>query len=36
MNQVALSMIYASQNGYIKNVIEVKDIKVMAEKAASC
>ena len=33
MKQVALSMIYAAQNGYPKNVIEVKDIKVMAGKA---
>jgi hypothetical protein len=32
MREVALSMIYAAQNGYHKNVIEVKDIKVMAEK----
>ncbi len=32
MNQVALSMIYASQNGYKQNVIYVKDIKAMASK----
>lgn len=32
MNQVALSMIYVVQNGYEKNVIEVKDIKLMAKK----
>lgn len=32
MREVALSMIYAAQNGYPKNVIEVKDIKIMAEK----
>lgn len=32
MKQVALSMIYVAQNGYPKNVIEVKDIKMMAEK----
>jgi hypothetical protein len=32
MREVALSMVYAAQNGYHKNVIEVKDIKVMAEK----
>lgn len=30
MKQVALSMIYASQNGYEKNVIKVRDIKIMA------
>jgi hypothetical protein len=33
MNQVALSMIYASQNGYKQNVIYVKDIKSMALSA---
>lgn len=32
MNQVALSMIYASQNGYKQNVIYVKDIKAMAQE----
>ena len=32
MREVALSMIYAAQNGYPKNVIEVKDIKIMAGK----
>lgn len=32
MNQVALSMVYAAQHGYSKNVIEVRDIKIMAEK----
>lgn len=32
MNQVALAMIYASQNGYKNNVIYVKDIKLMAAK----
>ena len=31
MKQVALSMIYASQNGYKQNVIYVKDIKYMAK-----
>jgi len=31
MKQVALSMIYASRNGYPRNVIFVKDIKKMAE-----
>jgi uncharacterized protein YbjT (DUF2867 family) len=35
MNQVAMSMIYASQNGYKQNVIYVKDIKVMASKLAA-
>jgi uncharacterized protein YbjT (DUF2867 family) len=34
MKQVALSMIYAAQNGYQKNVIEVKDIKIMADKVS--
>jgi hypothetical protein len=33
MNQVALAMIYAAQNGYERNVIYVKDIKIMAEKS---
>ncbi len=32
MKQVALSMVYATQNGYHKNVIEVKDIKMMTGK----
>lgn len=32
MKQVALSMVYAAQYGYHKNVIEVKDIKIMAGK----
>jgi uncharacterized protein YbjT (DUF2867 family) len=31
MNQVALAMIYAAQNGYERNVIYVKDIKKMAK-----
>jgi hypothetical protein len=35
MREVALSMIYAAQNGYPKNVIEVKDIKMMAGKGLS-
>jgi len=35
MNQVALSMIYASQNGYKQNVIYVKDIKAMASMLTS-
>lgn len=30
MNQVAISMIYASQNGYERKVIHVRDIKIMA------
>jgi uncharacterized protein YbjT (DUF2867 family) len=34
MRQVALSMIYATQSGYHKNVIDVKDIKMMAEKVS--
>jgi hypothetical protein len=34
MNQVALAMIYVSQNGYKNNVIYVRDIKIMAEKAS--
>jgi len=33
MNQVALAMIYVSQNGYDNNVIHVKDIKLLAGKA---
>jgi uncharacterized protein YbjT (DUF2867 family) len=33
MREVAFSMIYAAQNGYHKNVIEIKDIKIMAQKA---
>jgi len=32
MRQVAVSMIYASQNGYQQNVIYVKDIHTMASK----
>jgi len=32
MNQLALAMIYATQNGYPNNVIYVKDIKIMAER----
>ncbi len=32
MREVALSMIFAAQNGYPKNFIEVKDIKIMAGK----
>lgn len=32
IREVALSMVYAAQNGYHKNVIDVKDIKIMAEK----
>jgi len=33
MKQVAEAMIYVSQNGYQSNVIYVKDIKAMSEKA---
>ncbi len=32
MSQVALAMIYVAQNGYERNVIYVKDIKIMAGK----
>ncbi len=32
MSQVGQAMIYAAQNGYEKNVIEVKDIKILAER----
>ncbi len=32
MNQVALSMIYVSRQGYERNVIHVKDITILAEK----
>ncbi|HEY4788929.1 MAG TPA: NAD-dependent epimerase/dehydratase family protein [Bacteroidales bacterium] len=32
MKQVALSMIYAAQNGYPRNVIYVKDIHTMAQR----
>ncbi|MCW3806785.1 epimerase [Plebeiibacterium marinum] len=35
MQQVALSMIYASKHGYMQSVIYVKDIKTMAEKEIS-
>lgn len=34
MREVALSMVYAAKNGYQKNVIEVKDIKIMAGKVS--
>ena len=34
IHQVALSMIYAAQNGYKQNVIYVKDIKAMAKMAS--
>ena len=34
-SQVGQAMINAVQYGYAKNVIEVKDIKVLAEKANS-
>jgi len=33
IRQMALAMIYIVQNGYERNVINVKDIKMMAEKA---
>lgn len=32
MKQAALSMIYVSQHGYPKNVVYVKDVKIMARK----
>lgn len=32
MKQVALSMIYAAQNGYPRNIIYVKDIHTMAQR----
>ncbi len=35
MKEVALSMIYVSQNGFPKNVIEIKDIKIMAKNQAA-
>jgi len=34
MSQVAQAMIYAAQNGYEKNVVEVKDITVLAKRAS--
>jgi uncharacterized protein YbjT (DUF2867 family) len=33
MKQVALSMVYISQHGFERNVIQVKDIKAIAKKA---
>jgi hypothetical protein len=33
MNQVALSMVNVARHGYERNVIRVKDIKILAEKA---
>lgn len=33
LKQVGNAMIYASQNGYDKNIITVKDITLLAEKA---
>ncbi len=33
MSQVGQAMIYAAQNGYEKNVVEVKDITILAERA---
>ena len=32
MEEVALSMVYAAQNGYRRNVIYVKDIKTMSKQ----
>lgn len=34
MSQVGQAMIYAAQNGYEKNVVEVKDITILAKRAA--
>jgi uncharacterized protein YbjT (DUF2867 family) len=34
MQQLAKAMIYAIQNGYEKNVVEVKDISILSERAA--
>ncbi len=33
MSQVTQAMIYAAQNGYEKNVVEVKDITILADRA---
>jgi uncharacterized protein YbjT (DUF2867 family) len=33
MRQVGQAMIYAARNGYEKNVVEVKDIKVLSDRA---
>lgn len=33
LQQVAKAMIYATQKGYKKNVVEVKDIKILADRA---
>jgi len=33
MKEIALSMVYAAQHGYPQNIIYVKDIRIMAEKA---
>jgi uncharacterized protein YbjT (DUF2867 family) len=35
MSQVGQAMISAAQNGYEKNVIEVRDIKILSERAAA-
>lgn len=35
LSQVGQAMIYAAQNGYEKNVVEVKDIKLLASKEGS-
>jgi hypothetical protein len=34
MRQVTQAMIYAAQSGYEKNVIQVKDIRLLAERAS--
>lgn len=34
MSQVGQAMIYAAQFGYEKNVVEVKDIRILAERAS--
>lgn len=34
MSQVGQAMVHAAQKGYEKNVVEVKDIKILAERAA--
>ena len=35
LSQVGQAMIYAAQNGYEKNVIDVRDIKILAERAGN-
>jgi hypothetical protein len=34
LQQVGQAIIYATQNGYEKKVVEVKDIKILADKAS--